>query len=340
MWVSRSDVMTPREAVAFYSEQIATQPQHDLLHRRAKAYELLSDWDAAIKDYDELIRLSPQSSAYWNNRANYYSRKRDYDNALAGYNEAIKLSPTSFIPLGQPREHSTSTCASGTRRSSRTTDAIKVNPTYARAYGGRSAAWREKREYDKALADAETGVELEPLPAHVSGPRTGARGPRRTTTGHSPTSTNRFASTPCSRPRTTVGLAVHLARKAYQPAIRDLDTAMRLSPKYAAAMVRRAEVWVACGNPRRALADLDEAIAADERYGPAHRQKAWLLATYPVTAIRNGKTAVDVARRALDLTQRRGRRDVGNAGCRPGRVGRLHRALSSGRRRRLATRST
>src|SRR5262245_4662871 len=69
--VSRSDIMTPKEAVIFYSQQIAAQPQTTTYYtRRAKAYELLSDWDSAIKDYDEALKLSPQQSAYWNNRAN------------------------------------------------------------------------------------------------------------------------------------------------------------------------------------------------------------------------------------------------------------------------------
>jgi tetratricopeptide (TPR) repeat protein len=97
--------------------------------------------------------------------------------------------------------------------------------------------------------------------------------------------------------------AVHLARRQYQPAIRDLDTAMRLTPRYAAAMAKRAEAWDACGNPRRALADLDEAIAADPRFGPAYRQKAWLLATCPDKAVRDGQVAVEASRKAVELTK-------------------------------------
>jgi serine/threonine-protein kinase len=94
---------------------------------------------------------------------------------------------------------------------------------------------------------------------------------------------------------------VHLARKAYQPAIRDLDTALRLSPGYTAAMARRAEAWAACGNPRRALADLDEALTTDPKFGDGYRQKAWLLATYPDPAIRDGMQAVGLARKAIEL---------------------------------------
>jgi len=68
-------------------------------------------------------------------------------------------------------------------------------------------------------------------------------------------------------------------------------------------MARRADVWVACGNPRRALADLDEAMAIDPNFGPAHRQRAWLLATHPDAEIRNGVRAVAAARQAVEHTR-------------------------------------
>ena len=97
--------------------------------------------------------------------------------------------------------------------------------------------------------------------------------------------------------------AVHLARKEYQPAMRDLDEATRLSPGYTAAMTRRAEVWIACGNPRRALADLDEAVAIDPKFGPGHRQRAWLLAACPDEAVRDGKRAVEAAQKAVEHTR-------------------------------------
>ena len=73
VWVARSEIMTPKEAIAYYTELINAQPQTTNYVRRSKAHELNFDWDAAIKDYDEAIKLSPQTYSYYNNRANYYS---------------------------------------------------------------------------------------------------------------------------------------------------------------------------------------------------------------------------------------------------------------------------
>jgi tetratricopeptide (TPR) repeat protein len=302
-WVSRAEVMTPKEAVEYYTQQIAAQPQSTLnFTRRAKAHELAGDWDAAIKDYDEAIKLSPRSSAYFNNRANYFSRKRQYEKALEGYEEALKLSPTSYIPMGN-RANVYMNLRDWDRAVEAYDQAIKTNPTYARAYAGRSGAWREKREYDKAVADAERALELDGTSPHAYQ----ARGLVRAALQEYDKALADFEEVLRFDPLFAAGYfgraGVHLARKAYQPAIRDLDTAVRLWSGNAAAMTRRAEAWVALGNHRRALLDLDEATNTDDRYAPAYRQKAWLLATCPDDTVRDGKAAVEAARKALELAK-------------------------------------
>lgn len=300
-WVPRAEVLTPKEAVAHYTALINASPQNTLnFSRRAKAFELLNDWDGAIKDLDELVRLSPQSSAYWNNRANYYSRRREYDKALAGYDEAIKLSPTSFVPAGN-RGNTFLNLREWDKAIDAYDKALQVNENYARAYAGRSAAWREKRQYDKALADAERAVELEPMSPHTLV----ARGNARLALGASDKATADFDAAlhfdPYFAPAFFGRAGVSVSKKAYQSAIRDLDAAIRLSPGNTSALARRAEAWAGSGNPKRALADLDEAIKTDPKFGPGYRQKAWLLATCTDEAIRDGKKAVELARKAIEL---------------------------------------
>lgn len=300
VWVSRSEILTPKEAIAFHSELMNSQPQTAQLLRRAKAHELNFDWDAAIKDYDEMIKLSPQTYSYYNNRANYFSRKRDFQKALEGYDEALRLSPNAYIPLGN---------RAGVFNNLREWDkaieaydrALKANPNYARAYSGKSTAWREKGELEKAMKEAERGVELDSASPHTFY----ARALVWMAMKEYDKALADFDESLRFDPHFAAGYygraGVYLVRKSYQKAIRDLDTAMRMSPKYAAAMARRAEAWIACGNPPRALADFDEAIAADDRYPTAYRQKAWLLATHPDDSIRNGKAAIEAARKAIEL---------------------------------------
>ena len=145
-WVPRADVLTPKEAVAYYTQQIQANPQNTSWYvRRAKAYELLADWDSAIKDYDELLKLSPRSSAYWNNRANYYSRRRSTTRPWRG---TTRPSRSPRPPTSRPgtRGTSSSACGSGTRlwtptpRRSRRTRTTPAAMPASRPPGGRSGS--------------------------------------------------------------------------------------------------------------------------------------------------------------------------------------------------------
>jgi len=51
------------------------------------------DYDKAIAEYTEAIRLDPQSDAAYHNRAHVYFGKKEYARAIADYNEAIRINP-------------------------------------------------------------------------------------------------------------------------------------------------------------------------------------------------------------------------------------------------------
>ena len=60
---------------------------------RGLAYYNKKDYDQAIADYTETIRLDPKyaEAFYWRGIA--YDEKKDYDQAVADYTEAIRLNP-------------------------------------------------------------------------------------------------------------------------------------------------------------------------------------------------------------------------------------------------------
>ena len=73
------------------------------------------DFDKAIDDNTEAIRLDPKDAEAYYNRSVDYWRKGDYDKAIADCTEAIRL-----------------------------------NPKLAEAYFGRGCACGEKGDYDRA----------------------------------------------------------------------------------------------------------------------------------------------------------------------------------------------
>ena len=55
--------------------------------KRGISYAKKGDYDKAIADYTEAIRLDPKDAAAYYNRGTSYAHKGDYDKAIADYTE-------------------------------------------------------------------------------------------------------------------------------------------------------------------------------------------------------------------------------------------------------------
>ena len=62
-------------------------------HNRGYAWYGKKEYDKAIADYNEAIRLDPKDAMAYYNRGCAWSGKKEYDKAIADYNEAIRLDP-------------------------------------------------------------------------------------------------------------------------------------------------------------------------------------------------------------------------------------------------------
>ena len=57
------------------------------------AYYVKGEYDAAIKDYSEAIRLKPDYAKAYTNRGIAYGKKGEYDEAINDFSEVIRLKP-------------------------------------------------------------------------------------------------------------------------------------------------------------------------------------------------------------------------------------------------------
>ncbi len=69
------------------------QSDASLHFNRGNLYAFTKDYDSAIRDYSEAIRINPGDASSFNNRGNVYVDKGEYDKALKDYTEAIRLDP-------------------------------------------------------------------------------------------------------------------------------------------------------------------------------------------------------------------------------------------------------
>jgi tetratricopeptide (TPR) repeat protein len=70
---------------------------HDLAGlylNRGLRYDYAEDFDRAMKDYDQAIKLDSTFIKAFNNRGSTYFKLKQYDRAIADYDAAIKLDPT------------------------------------------------------------------------------------------------------------------------------------------------------------------------------------------------------------------------------------------------------
>lgn len=68
-----------------------------VLQNRAAALTGNGDYDRAIQDWDQAIRLSPDNADLYNHRGKAYDSKGDGDRAIQDYDQAVQLAPEDAI---------------------------------------------------------------------------------------------------------------------------------------------------------------------------------------------------------------------------------------------------
>jgi lipoprotein NlpI len=107
--------------------EISDQELAAAFNQRGFAYYKKKDYDRAIEDYDQAIRLGLADADCFYRRGLAYFEKNDYDRAIEGFDEALKR-----------------------------------NPSHGPALIRRAKAYEAKRRYEQALADYEAATQADP----------------------------------------------------------------------------------------------------------------------------------------------------------------------------------
>lgn len=63
-------------------------------YNRGQAYATKKDYDRAIADFSDAIRLDPKDAGFYSNRGTAYERKGDNDRAITDFRRALAIDPT------------------------------------------------------------------------------------------------------------------------------------------------------------------------------------------------------------------------------------------------------
>jgi tetratricopeptide (TPR) repeat protein len=130
--------------------------------RRCTAYSNKGDYDIAIADATEAIRLNPNSANAYACRSIAGGQKRDYDRALSDVNEAIRLAQSPSAVLYSNRSNAYRRKGDADRALADANEAIRLDAKYSPAYVNRGAAYALKRDYDRAIAEYSEAMRLDP----------------------------------------------------------------------------------------------------------------------------------------------------------------------------------
>lgn len=100
VWVKKKEMLRPEEAVQYYTEILDKTPADQRsISCRCWAYMAVANYDKALIDAEEAVRLSPGTVAWMNNRGEVLIKRKEYDKAIAEFNNILNTVPGYFYAL-------------------------------------------------------------------------------------------------------------------------------------------------------------------------------------------------------------------------------------------------
>ncbi|HMC65057.1 MAG TPA: tetratricopeptide repeat protein [Gemmataceae bacterium] len=239
--------------------------------RRQQGWIAKSDavlFDDAVSYFTEQLRKNAKDSHALTARGIVLASKNQPDKAVADFIEAIRLNPKATVAY-----YHRANIAYGSKQYDKALDdynaVIRLDPEFDWAYHVRGWIYYRKKDYDKALTDYETAIRLVPT------------------------------ETVFYRDRGNIAFA----RKQYDQALADYSKSIELDPKYAVPYLQRGRAWTAMKDYAKALDDFENAARLESKYSIFHTNLAMFRAGCPDAKFRDGKKALDAAKKAYELAK-------------------------------------
>ncbi len=255
---------------------------------RGKAHTFLGEFEKAVEDYTEAIRIDPTKEEAYKLRGDlYYSRLDEPEKAIADYSEVLRVNPNVILHCSEGSTAFQVACY---------TELIRTNPVDGSAYYHRGEAYEFLKEYDKALLDYDEAIRINPQVASfyikrgdlyfykLNQPEKASRDyaeavridPDQTCTGNSSFQvvcyTNAILNDPSNLELYRNRGKAYSDLKEYEKAILDFTNAIRLKPNDANLYELRGKAYYADQQYENSIRDYTEAIRLDPKNEYAYQQ--------------------------------------------------------------------
>ena len=126
------------------------------------------EYDKAIADYDQALRLDPNNAAIYRNRGIAWKRKGDFDKAIADFNQALRID-VNYIAVYINRGNAWENKGDFDKAIADFNQALRLDVNYTKVYINRGWAWNGKGEYEKAIIDFNEALRLDANYAYAYG---------------------------------------------------------------------------------------------------------------------------------------------------------------------------
>ena len=152
-------------AISDFTEAIRLDPNYEGAYiNRANAFSSKGNYDRAISDLNEAIRISADDSVAYFNRGWDYEELRNFDKAISDYSEAIRIEPDSgfacfaYLKRGDVYNHN----ADYDKAISDYTEAIRLGANGPYTYYVRGTSYYLQNTFNKAISDCSEAIRLNP----------------------------------------------------------------------------------------------------------------------------------------------------------------------------------
>lgn len=181
-WVLKRHVIPVASAEAYYTERLRRSQQDPWAWSlRGIARQETKNYEGALRDLTQAIRLAPNTAAYYLHRADVRFLFGDVDGVLSDLDAAVRVEPNNawvYYQLADryslylamtPEDEDFDELADEVIGYLST--ALRLDPTLQEIYAGRGLLYEEKGDLHRALEDYDQAVRFFPEKVHLYGIR-------------------------------------------------------------------------------------------------------------------------------------------------------------------------
>lgn len=259
-------------------------------------------YDEALADFDKVLELDPGHLATLAAKIEVLTRQERYDDALALLEKLRGLMPQSVDPwVLQARVHGFQKDFEAAAED--LNSALKIDSDNLGVLLLRASVFQELKQTDKALADVEQVLKMAPDSTAAMRLRSAILAGA----GKFEEAIKQFEELQKKAPEdleVNLRLAlIYSGEKKLEKAVELFSKVLASEPTNVIALRGRADTLLILGRHSEAIADFEKALKQAPNDDGLLNNLAWVLATSPDDALRNGKRAIELATKACELTE-------------------------------------